>query len=83
MDKRLLTILRCPVTFKGLSVARPDTLRRVNEAIADGRLSNRDGVRLETPLDEALQTDDGKLVYPIVNGIPVLYEGEAILVESA
>jgi uncharacterized protein YbaR (Trm112 family) len=36
MDKRLLTILRCPVTHKGLAVARRDTLDRVNAAIESG-----------------------------------------------
>ena len=33
MDKRLLTILRCPVTHKGLHVANRDTLASVNAAI--------------------------------------------------
>ena len=83
MDKRVLSILACPVTYKGLSVARADVLRRLNEAIAGGSVANRDGRTLDAPLKEALQTDDGKLVYPVVNGIPVLLEGEAIAVETA
>ena len=59
MDKRLLSILRCPVTHKGLSVARRDMLDRVNGAIGDGQLVNRDGVPVEAALAEALVTDDG------------------------
>jgi len=82
MDKRLLTILRCPVTHKGLSVAKRDTLARVNAAIRAGAVSNRDGTVLAEPLDEALVTDDDKLVYPVANGIPVLLEGESISLDQ-
>ena len=82
MDKRLLTILRCPVTHKGLSVAKRDLLARVNTAIESGAISNRDGTVLTDPLDEALVTDDEKLAYPVSNGIPVLLEGESISLEQ-
>jgi uncharacterized protein YbaR (Trm112 family) len=78
MDKRLLAILRCPVTHKGLAIARSEVLDRVNTAIAAGAVANRDGNVLSNPLDEALVTDDQKLIYPIANGIPVLLEGESI-----
>jgi uncharacterized protein YbaR (Trm112 family) len=78
MDKRLLAILRCPVTHKGLAIARSEVLERVNTAIAAGSVANRDGNVLSNPLDEALVTDDQKLIYPIANGIPVLLEGESI-----
>ena len=82
MDKRLLNILRCPVTHKGLSVARRDTLDQVNSAIGDGKLVNRDGTRLEASLGAALVTDDGKLLYPVKDGIPVLLEGESVSLEQ-
>ena len=82
MQKRLLNILRCPVTHKGLSQAKSDLLGRVNQAIEAGDLSNRDGSRVTESLDEALVTDDGKLLYPVDNGIPVLLEGEAISLEG-
>jgi len=83
MDKRLLTILRCPVTHKGLAIARSETLTRLNAAIEAGSVSNRDGTVLSAPLGEALVTDDQKLVYPVANGIPVLLEGEAISLDQA
>lgn len=78
MEKRLLSILRCPVTHKGLALAKNDTLGRVNAAIEARSVSNRDGTVLTEPFSEALVTDDDKLLYPIVNGIPVLLEGESI-----
>ncbi len=82
MEKRLLQILRCPVTHKGLSLARRDLLGRVNSAINAGTVANRDGKTLHDVLQEALVTDDEKLLYPIANGIPVLLEGESITLEQ-
>ena len=82
MDKRLLTILRCPVTHKGLSLLKKDKLEKINSAIAAGEVSTREGIRLTEPLDEALVTDDGKRIYPVDDGIPVLLESESIHVEQ-
>jgi uncharacterized protein YbaR (Trm112 family) len=82
MDKKLLSILCCPVTHKGLAPARGDVLRKVNAAIAAGRLVNREGTPVAAALDEALVTDDGKLLYPVRDGIPVLLEGESIGLEQ-
>lgn len=78
MDKKLLSILCCPVTHRDLLVAKPEVLRRLNTAIAAGEVSNRDGTVLTESLDEVLVTNDGKLIYPIADGIPVLLEGESI-----
>jgi uncharacterized protein YbaR (Trm112 family) len=82
MDKKLLSILCCPVTHQGLALARPDLLGKVNIAIDAGRLSNREGGVLSATLDEALVTDDGKLLYPVSDGIPVLLESESIGLEQ-
>jgi uncharacterized protein YbaR (Trm112 family) len=81
MEKRLLAILRCPVTHKGLSVLKKDQLEKVNAAIASGKVSTLDGVKVEAPLVAALITDDGKRLYPVNDGIPVLLESESIHVE--
>ncbi len=78
MNKRLLSVLCCPVTHKGLSVVRADQLKKVNTAISAGRLANRDGAILSESLKEALVTDDGKIMYPINDGIPVLLEGASV-----
>jgi uncharacterized protein YbaR (Trm112 family) len=82
MDKKLLSILCCPVTHKGLSLARSDVLESINAAIAEGGLVNRDGNVLKTALKEALITDDGKFMYPVNDGIPVLLEGESVSLDQ-
>lgn len=82
MDKKLLSILCCPVTHKGLSLARADLLKSVNAAIDAGTLVNHDGVKVAQHLSEALVTDDGKLLYPVNDGIPVLLEGESVQLDQ-
>ena len=82
MDKKLLSILCCPVTHKGLSLAGADQLATINAAISDGTLNNRDGDALETNLKEAMMSDDGKTMYPIDEGIPVLIEGEGVALDQ-
>lgn len=82
VDKRLLPLLRCPITHKGLAVANRALLADVNAVITRGELKNRDGRQLGEPLGEALVTDDGKVLYPVSDGIPVLLEGEAVNMEQ-
>jgi uncharacterized protein YbaR (Trm112 family) len=78
----ILSILRCPENRTPLSPASDETLRRVNEAIRDGRLVNCAGQILENPLDGGLVREDGTLLYPIIDGIPVLLRDDAILLEQ-
>ncbi len=82
MDKRLLAILCCPISHKGLVRAGADELRRINTAIADGRLANDGGVVLTEALLEALVTDDGKRMYPVADGIPVLLADESVALDQ-
>lgn len=82
LDKKLLAILCCPVSHKGLSLARGDVLKTINAAIERGNIVNRDGKTLDGKLKEALITDDGKTMYPVTDGIPVLLEGEAVAMEQ-
>jgi uncharacterized protein YbaR (Trm112 family) len=82
VDKRLLSILCCPVTHKGLALAGAEQLRRVNAAIANSKIATVDGAKLAEPLREALVTDDGKRLYAVADGIPVLLEGQCILLDQ-
>jgi uncharacterized protein YbaR (Trm112 family) len=82
MDKKLLSILCCPITRKGLSLAKRELLDAVNEAIGAGNLRNHDGQVLSSKLSEALVTDDGKTLYPVNDGIPVLLEGESVALDQ-
>ena len=78
MDSKLLNILCCPITHKSLSVVSADQLAGLNEGIARGELFTRGGDCADQPMHEALLTEDGRLVYPVVDGVPVLLEDSCI-----
>ncbi|MEZ5565569.1 MAG: Trm112 family protein [Gammaproteobacteria bacterium] len=78
MDKRLLDIICCPVTRLPLQLLGSERLVALNEAISAGQLQNRGARALPEVLTEALVTRDGRLIYPIRDGIPILLEEESI-----
>ena len=71
MDKKLLDILACPVTRQPLALLDADRLNALNAAITAGGVHFGDHEQTEV-LREALVTRDGKRIYRIDDGIPVL-----------
>jgi uncharacterized protein YbaR (Trm112 family) len=78
MDKKLLDILCCPASKQSLQLLSKSDLTALNTAIAAGSVKQLDGQPLKHALDEALITQDRKLIYRIDDGIPVLLAEEAI-----
>ncbi|CAN5679140.1 hypothetical protein BH23GEM11_BH23GEM11_08190 [soil metagenome] len=82
VDSDLLAILVCPETKSRVSLADADLLAKVNGAIADGTLLNREGTPVRGALDAALVREDGLLLYPIRDDIPVMLIDEAIPLDA-
>ncbi len=78
IDTALLSILVCPVDQTPLSVADDRLLTRLNRAIAAGRVRNQAGQPVDQPIGGGLLRADKSLLYPILDGIPVLLSSEAI-----
>lgn len=78
MDKRLLDIICCPATRLPLELLDSERLSTLNAAIAAGHVRNHGDREVREGLAEALVTRDGKLAYPVRDGIPVLLEDECI-----
>jgi|TARA_B110000263_G_C15159656_1_gene441831 uncharacterized protein YbaR (Trm112 family) len=57
-------------------------LHELNRLIRDSKLVSRDGAVLTVELREALITCDAKIAYPIENGIPILLEGQGIVLSQ-
>jgi uncharacterized protein YbaR (Trm112 family) len=72
IKKELLDILCCPVTKQPVEMLADDKLTRLNDLIARGEIKNIDGSKVESKIDEALITTDGKTIYRIDDGIPVM-----------
>lgn len=78
MDKRLLDILCCPVSKTPVRLASKSELEQLNQALVDGELQNVAGAVLRERIDQALITTDGKVIYRVEDGIPVMLPEEGI-----
>ncbi len=78
MDKKLLDIICCPTTKLPLELLATERLDDVNAAIRGGGLKNQADTLLTDELTEALMTRDGRRIYPVRDGIPILLEDECI-----
>ena len=74
----LLEILCCPVSKTPLMVLNQQRLDKLNTAIETGDALYVNGDKITTPLSEALITEDGKLVYPVEEDIPLLLQEKGI-----
>jgi uncharacterized protein YbaR (Trm112 family) len=74
----LLDILVCPESRQPVRLAPDDLLARLNREIASGSLRNRGGKAVEKPITEALLREDGKILYVVDDGIPVMLIEESI-----
>lgn len=78
IEKELLEILACPDDHTALRMADDQLLAELNRAIAAGGVHNRADQPVEQPLEGGLVREDGTLLYPIVDDIPVLLIDEGI-----
>ena len=78
IDPELLEILACPATHQPLSMADADLVAALNAAAEAGGLKNVGGAAVAGSLDGGLVREDGAIVYPIRDRIPVLLVDEGI-----
>ena len=78
VDQKLLSILCCPETKQDLELAGKDVVKKINQRIAEGTLTNRGGAKVTEPIDEGLVRHDRKFLYPIREDIPIMLIDEAI-----
>lgn len=78
LDPELLAILVCPHNKKPLRLASDDEIASLNSQITSGKVSNCGDNTVEMPLEAGLIREDGAILYPIREGIPVLLSEEGI-----
>jgi uncharacterized protein YbaR (Trm112 family) len=82
IDRKLLEILRCPVTKQQVFPLTKQQLTAINQAIATGNLVHADGSGIDSPLEEGLVTENKNRVYRIEQDIPVMLEDDSILTDQ-
>jgi uncharacterized protein YbaR (Trm112 family) len=78
VSRELLEILVCPETRQPVAPAGAEVLARVNEKVRAGTLRNRGGDKVEQEVAEGLLREDGRVLYPVDDGIPVMLIEESI-----
>lgn len=78
IDQELLSILVCPENKTPVALAESALVDAVNDAIKSGAVKNKAGETVAEPIDGGLVREDGKVLYPIRDEIPVMLIEEAI-----
>jgi uncharacterized protein YbaR (Trm112 family) len=82
IDQELLDILVCPETKQPVRAAGESLLRALNDAIEAGGVTDRGGNAVESKIEGGLVREDGLLLYPIRDEIPIMLIDEAIPLEG-
>ena len=78
----LLEILCCPESHQSVREISSDELSAVNAAIRSRAIRTIAGEIVHEQVSGALVREDGKVLYPIREGIPILLVNEAFGVEG-
>ena len=78
VSQDLLDILVCPETKQPVALAAAELLEKLNGQIESGSLRSRGGEPVTQRIEEALLREDGKILYVVDDGIPVMLIEESI-----
>lgn len=72
IDEKLLRVLCCPASQQSLRSAKDAIVAKLNARIPSGDLTAQSGEKVRDVFDEGLIRQDGKVIYPVRKGVPVL-----------
>ena len=78
VSEELLEILVCPETKQPIALASDEVLGNLARDIEAGTVRNRGGEKVTQPITEGLVREDGKILYPVDDGMPVMLIEESI-----
>jgi uncharacterized protein YbaR (Trm112 family) len=78
ISEELLEILVCPETKQPVEPASAEVLERLASEASAGKLRNRGGEKVASAPTEGLVREDGRILYPVEDDIPVMLIEESI-----
>ena len=78
INDKLLEILVCPEDKSSLTRADEAILKTLNDKISKNQLKKRSGELVSEELEGGLIRADGRYLYPVKHGIPIMLVEEAI-----
>ncbi|MED5381988.1 MAG: Trm112 family protein [Verrucomicrobiota bacterium] len=78
MDEKLLEIMCCPETHQPLAKAGAELIEDLNKRIQASTLVDRVDEKVTEPIDGGLIREDGKILFPIRQDIPVMLIDQGI-----
>lgn len=78
VSEELIEILVCPETRQPVRIAPADVLQQLAAKVAEGGVRNRGGRVLDSAPGEGLLREDGRVLYPVDDDIPVMLVEESI-----
>jgi uncharacterized protein YbaR (Trm112 family) len=78
VDQELISILICPESGQPVKLADEAVLERLNAAIQAGSVRSRGGAPVSKAIQEGVLREDGKVLYPVEDGIPVMLTEDSI-----
>ncbi len=79
----LLAILCCPETKQDIRLLEPSSVEKLNQRIEKGELKNKGGQSVAEKIDGGILRNDGTVIYPIRDKIPIMLIEDGILVEKS
>ena len=83
ISNELVEILVCPENRTPVHRADQDLIDRLNERIRAGELKTREGELVLDLLEEGLIREDGRVLYPVREGIPIMLMSESISLDES
>ncbi len=82
VSPQLLEILVCPDTKQPVKLAGEELVKKLNQKIEEGSLKNKAGEAVQEKMDAGLIREDGKMLYRVVEDIPIMLIDEGIPLEE-
>lgn len=70
LDDDLVQMLVCPEARQPVALAPAELVQALNARIARRELCDASGRPIEEPIEAGLLRRDGRVLYPVMNGIP-------------